>query len=124
MDYEFLVGKIAANKESKKLGKIIGIENLLGKTVKKKKPHAMILFQKFLQKDLVVPIDMEKLLKYEVGYAWFDVTKTEFDKEVKRIKRIKNERETYNKYLPGKTVATRFRTGRSSSNLGRKGGRK
>ncbi|NHJ04895.1 MAG: hypothetical protein EAX90_08735 [Candidatus Heimdallarchaeota archaeon] len=124
MNYEFLIGKIAADKESKKLGKIIGIENLLGKTVKKKKPHAMIIVLKFLQKDLVVPIEMEKLLKYEVGYAWFNIKKSEFDDEVKRIRRIKTEREIYNKYLPGKTVATRFRTGRSSSNLGRKGGRK
>ncbi|HUT81970.1 MAG TPA: hypothetical protein VMZ29_12275 [Candidatus Bathyarchaeia archaeon] len=95
MDYKRLISRIAADKDSNKLGKIIRIDKLPGKTVKKYIPYAIILIRKPFKKDITVPIEAEKLLKLEGTYAWFDITKDEFDEEVKRLKEIKMERGIY-----------------------------
>ncbi|HUU77298.1 MAG TPA: hypothetical protein VMX55_03065 [candidate division Zixibacteria bacterium] len=95
MDLNSLLGKIAADKESHKLGKIIRIERLLGKTIKKYKPYAMILVNRRFRKDLIVPIELEKVTKVEGIYAWFNITKDEFNTEVERISDTKIEREIY-----------------------------
>ena len=95
MDYTKLVGKIAADKESKKLGRISRIESFPGKTIKKDVPYAMIVVQKFLQKTVVVPIEAEKVTKVEGNYVWFSITKSEFTEEEKRIRKIITEREIY-----------------------------
>lgn len=99
IDSRLLVGKIAADKDSKKLGKIIRIELMPGKTVKKNIPFAMILVSKPLRKKIVVPIEAEKVLKFDVQYAWFDITKEEFEEEAKRIAQIRNEQEKYTGHL-------------------------
>ncbi len=95
MDYSQLIGKIAADKENKKLGRVNRIENLPGKTIKKTVPYAMIVVRKFLQKSVVVPIIAEKVTKVEGTYVWFDITKSEFTEELKRIGKILAEREIY-----------------------------
>jgi len=95
MDYTQLIGKIAADKENKKLGRISRIESLPGKTIKKSVPYAMIVVQKFLQKSVIVPIVAEKVTKVEGTYVWFDITKSEFTEEAKRIGKILTEREIY-----------------------------
>ena len=93
MDYSQLVGKIAADKENRKLGRISRIESLPGKTIKKNIPYVMIVVQKFLQKTVVVPIEAEKVIKVEGNYVWFSITKSKFTEEIKRIRMIIAERE-------------------------------
>lgn len=98
MSYRNLIGKIAADKNSQKLGIIVRIEDLLGKTIKKKKPHALIRYERRFKKDVIVPIDLEKIVKSEKSYTWFDITKKEFEKEAKEAKGIletQTEREIY-----------------------------
>ena len=90
-----LISKIAADKDSKKLGKIIRIERLLGKTIKKYKPYAMILVTKRFKKKLIVPIEAEKITRVEGTYVWFDISLEEFEKEVKRLREITTEQEIY-----------------------------
>ncbi|TET33124.1 MAG: hypothetical protein E3J70_00100 [Candidatus Heimdallarchaeota archaeon] len=107
MDYSRLISRIAADKDSNRLGKIVRIESLIGKTVKKYKPYAMILVRKYFKKDVLVPVDVDKLIKVEGTYAWFNITKVEFDKEVKRLREIKTERDIY----PGDVAVTRTRRG-------------
>ena len=107
MDYTRLLSRIAADKDSNRLGKIVRIENLIGKTIKKYKPYAMILVRKYFKKDVLVPIDTKKLIKVEGTYAWFNITKEEFDEEVKRLREIKTERDIY----PGDVAVTRTRRG-------------
>jgi len=107
MDYSRLISRIAADKDSNRLGKIVRIESLIGKTIKKYKPYAMILVRKYFKKDVLVPIDVDKLIKVEGTYAWFNITKVEFDKEVKRLREIKTERDIY----PGDVAVTRTRRG-------------
>ncbi|NHJ33486.1 MAG: hypothetical protein FK732_11555 [Asgard group archaeon] len=107
MSYSRLVSKIAADKNSNRLGKIVRIESLIGKTIKKYEPFVLIRVRKSFRKDILVPIEAEKLLKVEGTYAWFNIAKEEFDEEVKRIRKIKTERDIY----PGDVGVTRTRTG-------------
>lgn len=93
LDYTKLVGKIAADKENEKLGRISRIESLPGKTIKKNIPYVMIVVQKFFRKTIVVPIKAEKATKVEGNYVLFSITKSEFTEEVKRIRMIIAERE-------------------------------
>ncbi|MHA1211436.1 MAG: hypothetical protein ACTSSH_03150 [Candidatus Heimdallarchaeota archaeon] len=117
--YRRLVSKIAADKDSRLLGKIVRIEQLIGKTIKKYKPYALILVRKTFKKDVIVPIEAEKITKVERNYVWFDISKEEFDAEVKRLRKIKTEQDIY----PGDTgvylnPATGFRV--DPYNLGHK----
>jgi hypothetical protein len=107
MDYSRLISRIAADKESKMLGKIIRVEELIGKTVKKYKPFVLVRVRRSFRKDIIVPIEAEKLLKVEGSYAWFNITKKEFDQEVKRLREIKTERDIY----PGDVAVSRTRAG-------------
>lgn len=107
MDYSRLISRIAADKDSNKLGKIVRIESLIGKTIKKYKPFAIILVRKSFKKDVLVPVDAEKLIKVEGTYAWFNITKEDFDEEVKRLREIKTERDIY----PGSVGVDRTSTG-------------
>jgi len=120
MDYLQLVGKIAADKNNEKLGKIIRIDKLLGKTVKTYEPHAMILIQKFLRKDIIVPLEAEKVTKVEGGYAWFDITKAGFDEEVKRFRKIVAEREIYTGTIVEQTNRNRYYSIRDFTGLSHK----
>ncbi|NHJ03751.1 MAG: hypothetical protein EAX90_02930 [Candidatus Heimdallarchaeota archaeon] len=99
MDNRKLIGKIAADKESNKLGKIIRVDELTGKTIKKLKPHAMIIYRKIFKKDVIVPIDIEKLFKTEGSYAWFDISKKDFVEEAERLSLIKSKEENYDGYI-------------------------
>lgn len=107
MDYSRLISRIAADKDSNVLGKIVRVESLIGKTIKKYKPFVIIRVRKTFRKDVLVPIEAEKLLKVEGTYAWFNITKEEFDDVVKRLKDTKIERDIYH----GDVGVTRTRSG-------------
>lgn len=78
-----LVGLIAADKESKRLGEIIRVIKLPHKLTKIRVPHVVILVQNFLKKDAEVPILVDKIVKVKGEYAWFDIVKKDFNEEVK-----------------------------------------
>ena len=63
MDLQKLVGKIAADKSSKRLGKIIKIEKIQDQKTKIWKEKILILVHKIFRKDVVILVDAEKLLK-------------------------------------------------------------
>ncbi|HUT81405.1 MAG TPA: hypothetical protein VMZ29_09410 [Candidatus Bathyarchaeia archaeon] len=83
-----LVGKIAADKHSRKLGKIIKIEQIPDKKTKINKTHVLILVKNFLRKDVVILIEIEKLQKTDDFYAWFDILKEDFDQEVRETRAL------------------------------------
>jgi hypothetical protein len=95
LSHKVLISKIAVDKENKPLGKIIRIDDLLGKTIKKYKPYVMILVKIRFRKKAVVPIDIEKVIKVGGQNAQFDISKEDFDEEVKTAKLVKAVRETY-----------------------------
>ena len=105
MSYSNFISKIALDKNGEKLGKIIRIEDLTGKTIKKLKPYAIVRVKRFLQREIRVPIDLEKVLKEQEGQVLFDISKEDFDEELKRMKILRNERETYDEYVRDNPLA-------------------
>ena len=99
MNYSNFISKTASDKNGEKLGKIIRIEDLTGKTIKKLKPYAIIQVKRLLQRVIHVPIDLEKVLKEQEGQVLFDISKEDFDEEIKRMKILRKERETYDEYV-------------------------
>lgn len=90
-----IIGKTAADKNSKRLGKIVRIEKILGKIVKKYIPNAMILIERRFAKNLVIPLEISKILKIQGDFVWFNITKEEFASEVIRYSKMQMEREIY-----------------------------
>jgi DNA polymerase III delta subunit len=76
-----VIGKIAADKDSKKLGRIVKIVEAAEKPNKAPQPYAVIRAKRFLRKDVVVLIELSKLIEAKGDYAWFDITKEEFKQE-------------------------------------------
>jgi len=99
MDYTKLVGKIAADKESNKLGKIIRVEKLPLITTKKDVPHVIISYERFLRRPIHIALEVSKLERTEGNYAWFNVLKKDFLKEVNRQRVIIKEREQYGDFV-------------------------
>jgi len=95
LSYNHLISKIAADKEGKKLGKVICIENLPGKTIKKLTPHLMILHFKRFKQDIVVPISAEQVLEAKGSYVLLSLSKDDFEKEVAQLRAQKDVREKY-----------------------------
>ncbi len=88
MNLQELVGKIAADKSSKKLGKIIKIEKIQDQKTKIWKEMILILVHNIFRKDVVILVDAEKLLQAEVTYALFDLEKEDFEQEVRETRAL------------------------------------
>ncbi|MHA1433647.1 MAG: hypothetical protein ACTSO7_07365, partial [Candidatus Heimdallarchaeota archaeon] len=50
---------------------------------------------KRFKKDIVVPIEAEKVVEAKGAYVWLSITKIEFDKEAERIRQTKDLQEQY-----------------------------
>ena len=123
MTNEQLIAKIAKDKKNRKLGKIVKIEQTIGKTVKINKPHAMVLVRKFMQKDILVPVDIEKVIEVKEDEIIFDLLKEEFDEEVTKIKLLREQQELYDGKNPisyGAQPRLSPRTGRIPEVKGRR----
>ena len=121
LSYKYLISKIAADKDGNKLGKIIRIDNLPGKTIKKMKPYLMILVKKRFRNETIVPIEAEKTIESKGSYVLLDMTKEEFEKELEIAKRMKLDRETYKGYQKfKKTKGGPISIGLDVSNLSHK----
>ena len=88
MNLQELVGKIAADKNSKKLGKIIKIEKIQDQKTKIWKEKILVLVHNILRKDVVILVDSEKLLIAEATYALFDLEKEDFEQEVRETRAL------------------------------------
>lgn len=88
MELQELVGKIAADRSSKRLGKIIKIEKIQDQKTKIWKEKILILVHNIFRKDVVILVDAEKLLKAEVTYALFDLEKEYFEQEVRETRAL------------------------------------
>ena len=101
MDDKLIIGKLATSNDHALLGKIIRIDKLMGKTIKKLKSYAIIEVRRFLKKNLSVPIDVEKIIEITKERVTFDLTHREFDEERLKIERITLEKTQYKEYPSG-----------------------
>ena len=93
MSDEQLLRKKAVDKEGKKLGHIVQIDNLPGKIIKKEVPHAFILDKDFLDGKILVPIEASRIIEITDEFVSFDILKVEFEKEADKQRVIKKQRE-------------------------------
>ena len=100
MNYINFISKNAMGKNGEKLGKIIRIEDLIGKTIKKYKPFAIVQVNRFLRRKIFVPIDLEKVIKEQESQVLFDISKEDFEVEINRIEVLRKERETFDDHVP------------------------
>ena len=90
LEEQNIVGKIAADKNSKKLGRIIKIEDIQDKKTRIPKPNVLVLVSKIFRKDIVILIETSKIIKIETEYVWFDILKKDFDQEVRETRALIN----------------------------------
>ncbi|MBD3192960.1 MAG: hypothetical protein GF308_20140 [Candidatus Heimdallarchaeota archaeon] len=95
MKFSHLVGKVAADKNSQRLGNIVNIEKLPRKSRQEKdsaedtlEEHLIILVRRLFKRDIGVAIDSEKIIKVEGNYVWLDLLKEEFEKAIKESKEL------------------------------------
>ncbi|MCK5045440.1 MAG: hypothetical protein KAS22_02605 [Candidatus Heimdallarchaeota archaeon] len=100
MNYTNFISKKALDKNGEKLGKIIRIEDLIGKTIKKYKPYTIVQVNRFLRRKIFVTIDLEKVIKEQESHVLFDISKEDFEVEIKRIEVLRKERETFDDHVP------------------------
>ena len=85
-----LISRIAADKSSKRMGRIIRIDDLPVEGSKDLTPHLIILVNKFLKKDRFVPIEVSKVIKTEDNYVWLDIATEEFEELLKSASEYKD----------------------------------
>jgi hypothetical protein len=100
VDQSKLIHKIAVSSDNRELGRIFRFEDLVGKTIKKLIPHVIIHVVRAFNDDINIAIEAGFFLKDEDNYAWFNITKKEFDQIVKIQRRIRNDRESKAEYIP------------------------
>jgi hypothetical protein len=82
MESKKYIGKIVADKDSKKLGKIVDIKDIQDKKTKILKPHLLVRVKKFLRTDIIILVELSKIIKFDDFHVWIDITKKEFEQEV------------------------------------------
>jgi hypothetical protein len=100
VDYSKLIYKIALSSDNKELGRIFRIEDLPGKTIKKLIPHVVIQVVRRFKGDINIATEAELFIKDEDKFAWFNITRMEFDQIVKIQRRIRNDRESKAENIP------------------------
>jgi hypothetical protein len=80
LKFSYLIGKIAADKDLRKLGKIVTLERLPANDEQDAKLVEVLIIHvhRLFKKDIGVPISCEKILKIQEKYVVFDLTKEEF----------------------------------------------
>ena len=89
VDYELLVGKVLADKNSRKIGLIVNAIRTYSDVHNNPEIKKIVIkIERLLKKELLVEIDANYVVKIEGYYAWLSVTKNEF--ELLAQKAIKN----------------------------------
>ncbi len=90
MEYSQLIGKVIADKNSKKLGLCLDIRRSLTSGAYRDE-QVITMFVKIerpLRDPIIVEVEVKKILKIEGIYAWIDTTKEEFNAIIKKAKEV------------------------------------
>lgn len=110
MEKKFL-SKIVADKNNKKIGKVIRIDNKPDIVSKKLTPHLIIIIHRLFRKDLTISVSIEKISKLEGNYLWLDITEEELKKLLQDATILKEYR---SEFLADKRYERPKESGRSS----------
>ncbi len=90
MDYSQLVGKVIADRNSRKLGLCLDIRRSLISGASGDKPFITmkVRIERVLRDSIIVQVEAKKILKIDGIYAWIDTTKEEFNETIKNAKKV------------------------------------
>jgi len=99
MEYSELVGKVIADRNSRKLGLCVDIRRSLISGASGDKPFItmMVKIERVLRDAIIVEVEAKKILKIEGIYAWIDTTKEEFNETIKNARKAKLAKKKHRK---------------------------
>lgn len=91
MDFKELVGKVIADRNSRKLGLCIDIQKSLIAGDNGDVPLITMIMkvERILRDPIKVEVEVKRVLKIDGIYAWIDTTKKQFSETIKNAKRVK-----------------------------------
>ena len=100
MSYSSLIDKVLADKDSKKIGRIVDIRKTLasGPVEDDINDRLVVKMERPFGKDVLVELDAKKVYKIEGYYAWMDIAKKEVLSILKTQIKIKKQK------LPHKNI--------------------
>ncbi len=100
MDQSKLLYKIALSSDNKELGRIIRFDEKPGKTIKKLVPFVILQVIRPFKNDINIAIELDLFDRIEDRFAFFNITRKEFDQIVKIQRRILKDRDRKAEYIP------------------------
>jgi len=94
MEYSQLVGKIIADRNSRKLGLCLDIRRSLISGASGDEPFItmMVKIERVLRDSIIVEVEVKKILKIDGIYAWIDTTKEEFNETIRNARKAELRR--------------------------------
>jgi len=91
MDFSELVGKVIADRNSRKLGLCLDIRRSLISGANGDVPliTMIVKIERVLRDPIKVEVEVKKILKIDGIYAWIDTTKEEFNEIIKNARKVK-----------------------------------
>ena len=95
MKFDNLVGKVIADRNSKKLGLCLDIRKSLesGANGDELLVTMIMKVERVLRDPIKVEVVVERILKIDGIYAWIDTTKEQFNETIKNAKKVKKGKE-------------------------------
>jgi sporulation protein YlmC with PRC-barrel domain len=93
MDYSDFILKKVFDKEGKRIGKVTRIDSIHGEEEEKKTFYAIIRVPRFLRKDLLFPLPVNKTeqIRLENNHIILDVKKNDFLNKAEKYEAAKNQ---------------------------------
>ena len=87
-----MVGKILGDKNNHKIGLIIDVKKIFStNNIKEPKEIIIIKIERAMKKEILIEYDAKLITKVEDKYAWLDITKKEFDSNIKNATKIEKQ---------------------------------
>ena len=99
MDYSQLVGKVIADRNSRKLGLCLDIRKSLraGANGDELLITMIMKVERILRDPIKVEVEVKRILKIDGIYAWIDMTKEEFNETIRNARRVKRAKDNFKK---------------------------
>jgi hypothetical protein len=91
MDYKELVGKVIADRNSKKIGICLDIRQSIRVGISGDEPYILMILkiERALRDPIKIEAEVKKIIKIDGKYAWIDTTRKEFFETLKKAKKVK-----------------------------------
>ncbi|NHK31176.1 MAG: hypothetical protein FK730_07480 [Asgard group archaeon] len=94
MNFKELIGKVIADKNSKKLGICLDIRQSIRAGISGDEPYILmkLKIERAFRDPIKIEAEVKKILKIDGKYAWIDTTKKELFESLKNAKKVKQSK--------------------------------